>query len=139
MLSVRTGGTCIYSARRGAGGDPNPSPEKCSSTVEAPSTPYLQVSLLDGISGISYSPYPALHSPDSLLSSESESMVEGLAPCVDYWLTQNVFTVPSLRDTILITSLPDKVSEICISDLLVNELAELFFDILSHFSPLNVS
>jgi len=135
-LCSRTGETCVYSARRGAGGDPNPSPEECPSNVEAPSTPYLQVSSLDGISGISYNPHHALHSPDSLLSFESGSMVEGLAPCVDFWLTQNVFTIPSPRDTILITSLPEEVSEIGISDLLANELVELFFDNIHNSCPI---
>lgn len=135
-LCSRTGGICVYRTRHGTGSDPNPSPNEGPSTVEALSSPTLQVSSLDGTYGTSHGPHTSLYSPDSFLSIESGSMVEGMAPCVDLRFTQNIFTIPSPRDTMLMTSLPEEVSELGISDLLANELVELFFDNVHNSCPI---
>ena len=122
-LCSRIGGTCVYSPGEGP------------SAVEATSTPSLQASNL-GTSGTSTEPHTAVYSPDALLSYEACSMVEGLAPCVDLWLTQNVFTAPSPPEAMLMASSLEEVSELGISDLLANELVDLFFDNVHNSCPI---
>lgn len=135
-LCSRTGRACVYRTRHGTGNDPNPSPHEGPRNVEAASTPGMQVSILDGKYGTSDAPDTDLYSPDTLLCYESGCMVEGLAPCVDLWLTQDVFTIPSPPDTMLMGSSPEDAFELGIPDVLANELVDLFFDGVHNSCPI---